>query len=261
MISGERSIWRSVCWMASLTRPISRLKAESLRLAVSMTVPRLSRQPSIAAVTPENSPTPLRRPPSRGNCWPESESQRSRLPMARRVSTVSARASASRTPPILAAPDVMANVVQASEGGPQPCGQGFGHFGSQSLAIVDLTRVEAGLQPERGGFAERTGRAGRHQGANLIKVEKLERVRVHVASTRESKQEFAEATSIIARSVLSEPSRLRAYLSLARGLSWRRLSSGMRRRSCRWCWSSGLWRVAAGARVSNRRGRCRSLSG
>ena len=102
----------------------------------------------------------------------------------------------------------MANVVQASEGGPQPCGQGFGHFGSQHLAIVDLTRVEAGLHPERGGFAERTGRAGRHQGANLIKVEKLERVRVHVASTRESKHEFAEATSIIARSVLSEPSRL-----------------------------------------------------
>ena len=48
--------------MRSSTCPISRRTAESLRLAVSRTLPRLSRQPSIAETSPENSPTLCRSP-------------------------------------------------------------------------------------------------------------------------------------------------------------------------------------------------------
>ena len=77
-------------------------------------------------------------------------------------------------------------------------------------------------------LAERAGCAGRDQSADLVKIEKLERVRVHVASTglaaaraepselhlraagsstRRSTHKFAEASLIIARRVPREPSR------------------------------------------------------
>ena len=80
--------------------PISRRSTDKRRLAVSRTLPRLSMHPSIAVATPENSPTPARSPPSRGNCSPTRDSQRSRLPRACKVSAVSASSSGSSMAPI-----------------------------------------------------------------------------------------------------------------------------------------------------------------
>ena len=64
----------SVSWIRSWARPMSRRSAESRRLAVSSTLPRLSRHPSMATASPENSPTSCRRPPRRGN-WSPTASQ------------------------------------------------------------------------------------------------------------------------------------------------------------------------------------------
>ena len=51
----------------------------------------------MATARPENSPTSCRSPPRRGNCSPTLASHSERLPIARRVSTVSASSSASST--------------------------------------------------------------------------------------------------------------------------------------------------------------------
>ena len=134
---------------------MSRRSAESRRLAVSSTLPRLSRQPSIATARPENSPTPCRRPPSRGNWSPTRASHASRLPMARRVSTVSASSSASSTLSLLGSTRELANIVQAAERGPQAGAHGFHHLGRQRLAVVDFAGVEAGLDPLGSGLSQR----------------------------------------------------------------------------------------------------------
>ena len=81
MISGERSIRRSVSWIRSSTWPISRRSAESVRLAVSSTLPRASRQPRSRWRRRRTRRRPALRPPSRGNSSPIRPSQRSRLPI------------------------------------------------------------------------------------------------------------------------------------------------------------------------------------
>ncbi len=106
-------------------------------------------------------------------------SHRSRLPMARRVSTVSASASGSSTPPVLTAADMMPNVMQAAEGGSQAGAECFGHLGREALAAVNLAGVAAGLHAQGGGLAERAGGTCRDERFDLVEIEQLERVRVH----------------------------------------------------------------------------------
>ena len=85
--------------------------------------------------------------------------------------------------PLLGSSHELANVVQAAERGPQAGAECLDHLGRERLAVVDLAGVDARLDAVRRGLAQRAGRASGDQCADLVEVEKLERVRVHVHLT------------------------------------------------------------------------------
>ncbi len=104
-------------------------------------------------------------------------------------------------------PHVLANVVQTTEGGSQPGGECFGHLGRQCLAAVNLARLAARLEAEGRGLAERAGGAGRDERADLVEIEQLERVRIHVAPRRgEAAAEAGAGRSLLPqRPILDKP--------------------------------------------------------
>ena len=75
--------------------------------------------------------------------------------------------------------DKWADVVEATEGGRNPGGQGVGHLGREGLSGANLADVGAGLHPSRRVLAERARGLRGHKGADLVEFEQFQRMRVH----------------------------------------------------------------------------------
>ena len=134
----------------------------------------------MAATRPENSPTPCRSAPSRGN-WladpvePAIELADGPEGLARLGQLLGLEDTADLGPP-----HERADVVQAAERGPQPGADRLDHLGGEGLAVVDLGRVDARLEAQRPGLPQRAGGPRGDQGPDLVELEKFQRVAVHV---------------------------------------------------------------------------------
>ena len=74
----------------------------------------------------------------------------------------------------------LANVVQSAEGRSQSRAECFDHLSGQRLPVVNFTGVDARLDLSCRHLAQRAAPARGNQRANLFKVQKLERMTVHI---------------------------------------------------------------------------------
>ena len=112
----------------------------------------------------------------------------------------------------LRAADVGADVVQAAQRRRQPGGEGLGHLGRQGLPVADRAEVASRLHPARRVLAERAGRVGGDEPADLVEIEQFQRVCVHRPPARSDTAGPAEVRerSILARPMPGSPCELKA---------------------------------------------------